>query len=287
MVDFADTDTMAADFQRRGGQPGFAYGIVLDGELVHAAGFGELCLGGPAPDADTVFRIASMTKSFTASAVLALRDDGALRLDDPAEAYLPELRGWPPVTRDSVPVSLRHLLTMTAGFPTDDPWGDRQQGMPLEEFSAFLAGGVSFARAPGIGFEYSNLGYAILGRVITAVTGAAYQDYVRDRLLRPLGMTRTGFEAAEFTTGLAHVRAVRRVRPDGRDLQLRAGPGPLGRWFRGRPPARRCRRSPSGPARHPAGDAAGAGADGLGQARIPRRDRADAADRLRLRAVRR
>jgi CubicO group peptidase (beta-lactamase class C family) len=204
MVDFADTDTMAADFQRRAGQPGFAYGIVLDGELVHAAGFGELCLGGRAPDADTVFRIASMTKSFTASAVLALRDDGALRLDDPAEAYLPELRDWPPVTRDSVPVSLRHLLTMTAGLPTDDPWGDRLQGMPLEEFSAFLAGGVSFARAPGIGFEYSNLGYAILGRVITAVTGAAYQDYVRDRLLRPLGMTRTGFEATEFTTGLAH-----------------------------------------------------------------------------------
>ncbi|MGH3222431.1 MAG: serine hydrolase domain-containing protein [Streptosporangiaceae bacterium] len=212
MVDFADTDTMAADFQRRGGQPGFAYGIVLDGELVHAAGFGELCLGGPAPDADTVFRIASMTKSFTASAVLALRDDGALGLDDPAEAYLPELRGWPPVTRDSVPVSLRHLLTMTAGFPTDDPWGDRQQGLPLEEFSAFLASGVSFAGAPGIGFEYSNLGYAILGRVITAVTGTAYQDYIRDRLLRPLGMTRTGFEAAEFGTGVAH--GYRRA-PDG------------------------------------------------------------------------
>ena len=212
MVDFADTDTMAADFQRRGGQPGFAYGIVIDGELAHMAGFGEFCLGGPAPDADTVFRIASMTKSFTASAVLALRDDGALRLEDPAEVYVPELRGWPPVTRDSAPVSLRHLLTMTAGFPTDDPWGDRQQGLPLEEFAAFLAGGVSFARAPGIGFEYSNLGYAILGRVITAVTGAAYQDYVRDRLLLPLGMTRTGFEAAEFDTGLAH--GYRRA-PDG------------------------------------------------------------------------
>src|SRR5580658_7021456 len=139
-----------------------------------------------------------MTKSFTASAVLALRDDGALRLDDPAEEYVSELRGWPPVTRHSVPVSLRHLLTMTAGFPTDDPWGDRQQGLPLEEFAAFLAGGVSFARAPGIRFEYSNLGYAILGRVITAVTGAAYQDYIRDRLLRPLGMASTGFEAAEF-----------------------------------------------------------------------------------------
>ncbi len=197
-------------------------------------------------------------------------------------------------------MSLRHLLTMTAGFPTDDPWGDRQQGMPLEEFSAFLAGGVSFARAPGIGFEYSNLGYAILGRVITAVTGAAYQDYVRDRLLRPLGMTRTGFEAAEFTAGLAH--GYRRA-PGGWS-QVAFEPcgafAPMGgifscvrdlaRWVDGFaaafPPGDADNR-PSGPARHPAGDAAGAGADGLGQARIPRRDRADAADRLRLRAVRR
>jgi CubicO group peptidase (beta-lactamase class C family) len=87
---------------------------------------------------------------------------------------------------------------MTAGFPTDDPWGDRQQGLPLEEFDRFLAGGVSFNWAPGTRFEYSNLGYAILGRVITAVTGAAYPDYIRHRLLRPLAMTRTGYEAEEF-----------------------------------------------------------------------------------------
>ena len=58
-------------------------------------------LGGPAPDADTVFRIASMTKSFTASAILALRDDGLLELDDPAEEYVPELRGWRPVSPDA------------------------------------------------------------------------------------------------------------------------------------------------------------------------------------------
>jgi CubicO group peptidase (beta-lactamase class C family) len=203
MVDFADVDALAASHQQCGGQPGLAYGIVLDGELVHAAGLGERCLGerqrgGPRPDADTVFRIASMTKSFTASAILALRDDGALKLDDPAEEYVPELRGWPPVTPDSARVSIRHLLTMTAGFPTDDPWGDRQQGLPLEDFASFLSGGVRFNWAPGTRFEYSNLGYAILGRVITAVTGAAYPDYIRHRLLRPLGMTRTGFEAEEF-----------------------------------------------------------------------------------------
>jgi CubicO group peptidase (beta-lactamase class C family) len=200
MIDFADVDRLAASYQQRGGQPGLAYGIVLGGELVHAAGLGDRHLGGPSPDADTVFRIASMTKSFTASAILALRDDGVLKLDDPAEEYVPELRGWPSVTPDSARVSIRHLLTMTAGFPTDDPWGDRQQGLPLEEFASFLSGGVRFNWAPGTRFEYSNLGYAILGRVITAVSGTAYPEYIRHRLLRPLGMTRSGFEAEEFQT---------------------------------------------------------------------------------------
>ncbi len=198
MVDFAHVDSLAAGYHQRGGQPGLAFGIVTGGELVHAAGLGERHLGGPPPDAGTVFRIASMTKSFTASAILALRDDGALKLDDLAEDYVPELRGWPPVSADSARISIRHLLTMTAGFPTDDPWGDRQQGLPLEEFAQFLSKGVSFNCAPGTRFEYSNLGYAILGRVITAVTGVAYPDYVRHRLLHPLGMTRTGYEAEEF-----------------------------------------------------------------------------------------
>ena len=164
MVDFAHVDALAAGYHRRGGQPGLAYGIVAGGELVHAAGLGVRYLGAPAPDAGTVFRIASMTKSFTASVILALRDDGVLKLDDLAEDYVPELRGWPPASPDSARISIRHLLTMTAGFPTDDPWGDRQQGLPLEEFAQFLAKGVSFNCAPGTRFEYSNLGYAILGR---------------------------------------------------------------------------------------------------------------------------
>ena len=196
--DFEAAENIASAFQLGGGQPGIAYGIVAGGDLVHAGGFGERYLGGPPPDAGTVFRIASMTKSFTASAVLALRDDGKLALDDLAEDYLPELRGWPPVTPDADRVSIRHLLTMTAGFPTDDPWGDRQQGLPLDAFGMLLAGGVGFAWAPGTKFEYSNLGYAILGRLITAVTGMGYADYIRDRLLRPLGLTRTGFEPGEF-----------------------------------------------------------------------------------------
>jgi CubicO group peptidase (beta-lactamase class C family) len=221
MVDFAGVDALAAAYHQRDGQPGLAYGIVIGGELVHGAGLGERHLGGPPPDDGTVFRIASMTKSFTASAILALRDDGALQLDDLAEAYVPELRDWPPVSPDSARISIRHLLTMTAGFPTDDPWGDRQQGLPLEEFATFLAKGVKVNWAPGTRFEYSNLGYAILGRVITAITGVAYPDYIRHRLLNALGMTRTGYEAQEFevpgqqTSGSAGVARGYRRSPGG------------------------------------------------------------------------
>jgi CubicO group peptidase (beta-lactamase class C family) len=202
-IDFAAADEIVRRFHERGGQPAISYGIVRSGELVHAAGFGARTLGGPVsggvvPDERTVFRIASMSKSFTASAVMLLRDAGALSLDDPAATYVPPLAGWVNGAADAGPLTIRHLLTMTAGFPTDDPWGDRQQGLPLEEFDALLADGVMFAWAPGTRFEYSNLGYAVLGRVIAAASGVPYDEFVRTRLLAPLGMSRTGYAAQEF-----------------------------------------------------------------------------------------
>jgi serine-type D-Ala-D-Ala carboxypeptidase/endopeptidase len=190
--------TIAGRFAARGGQPGLAYGVIADGSLAHAGGYGERWLGGPVPDADTVFRIASMTKSFTATLVLMLRDNGALRLDDPAVGYVPVLRGVAPPTADSPPITIRHLLTMTAGFPTDDPWGDRQQGLEPAEFARLLAeGAVRAAWAPGTKFEYSNLGYAILGLVIESVTGLDYARAIRAQVLEPLALARTGYEAAE------------------------------------------------------------------------------------------
>ncbi|MGZ4433143.1 MAG: serine hydrolase domain-containing protein [Trebonia sp.] len=199
--DFAAVDAIVSHYFDRGAQPAISYGVVSGGVLVHSAGFGARGDGRPAPDADTVFRIASMSKSFTASAVLLLRDEGRLALDDPAEKYVPELAGWPSVTPDSDRVTIRHLLTMTAGFPTDDPWGDRQQGLPLDAFGALLAGGVRFNWAPGTRFEYSNLGYAILGRIVAAAAQAEYAGFVATRLLAPLGMPRTGYDAAGFDPG--------------------------------------------------------------------------------------
>ena len=223
--DFAPsvTDEIVRRYHERGGQPAIAYGIVRGGELVHAAGFGNRSLGGPAPgktapgksvpDERTIFRIASMSKSFTASAILLLRDAGALSLDDPAATYVPALAGWDNGAADAGPLTIRHLLTMTAGFPTDDPWGDRQQGLPLDEFDALLARGVSFNWAPGTRFEYSNLGYAILGRIVTAASGVPYDEFIRSRLLTPLGMSRTGFAAEEFTA--ADLATGYRRGPDG------------------------------------------------------------------------
>ena len=185
-------DRVDATFERfvaENGAPGIAYGLIEGGDLVRARGYGVARLGDSAPpDADTMFRIASMTKSFTASMVLLLRDEGRLRLDDDVVAYVPEVAGIPRWSADAPPLSIRQLLTMTAGFPSDDPWGDRQQDLDPDDFAALLAGGISLAWPSGSRFEYSNLAYAILGRVIAQVTGGPYDEAVRSRLLEPLGI---------------------------------------------------------------------------------------------------
>ena len=196
-----EAQAIAARFAARGAQPGLAYGLVAGGQLVLSGGCGERRAGQPVPDASTVFRIASMTKSFTAALILLLRDQGLLSLEDAAVTYVPELAGVSLPASDCPPVTIRQLLTMTAGFPTDDPWGDRQQGLDPAEFASLLqSGAVRVAWAPGTVFEYSNTGYAILGRVIAAVTGADYAQAMRSQVLGPLGLTQTGYTAAEFDT---------------------------------------------------------------------------------------
>jgi len=134
-----------------------------------------------------------MTKSFTASTLLLLRDEGRLSLDEPVARWVPDVGDLRAPTRDAPPITIRHLMTMSGGLPTDDPWGDRQQGLPLDRFAELLRGGLSTALPPDTRFEYSNLGYGILGRVISAVAGVEYDDVVRTRFLEPLGMTSTTY----------------------------------------------------------------------------------------------
>ena len=182
--------------------PGIAYALLHQGAVLHSRGIGTTTVANPSvPTADTGFRIASMTKSFTATTVLSLRDAGLLSLDTPVVEWVPELAGGGP---DAGAITVRHLLTMGAGFVTDDPWGDRQQALPVEEFRVLLQRGVVPVTKPGDRFEYSNTGYAILGLVIEAVSGLAYPDAVRRRVLEPLGLGSTGFSAgsvADMATG--------------------------------------------------------------------------------------
>lgn len=176
--------------------PGMVFGVVLDGRLARVRGLGVQDLETRRPvSADTLFRIASMTKAFTALSILRLRDEGRLALDAPAETYVPEMRGWRYPTGDSPRIRVRELLTHTAGFVTDDPWGDRQTPLPEEEFTRMLRAGVPFTRPVATAMEYSNLGYALLGRIVANVSGQPYADFVKRTLFDPLGMTSTGYDA--------------------------------------------------------------------------------------------
>lgn len=178
--------------------PGLVYGVVQDGRLVTVKTLGVQDPTSKAPvTADTRFRIASMSKAFTALAILKLRDEGKLSLDAPAETYVPEMRGWTYPTRDSRKIRVRDLLNHTAGFVTDDPWGDRQQPLTEAQFTAMLKAGVPFARSSGLAMEYSNFGYATLGRIITNVSGKPYQAYIRDTIQAPLGMASTSYDVAK------------------------------------------------------------------------------------------
>jgi CubicO group peptidase (beta-lactamase class C family) len=103
------------------------------------------------------------------------------------------MRGWKYPTQDSPHIRVRDLLNHSAGFVTDDPWGDRQTPLPEPEFSRLLRGGVPFARSPETAMEYSNLGFALLGRIVTNVSRQPYADTISHTLLQPLGMTSSGF----------------------------------------------------------------------------------------------
>lgn len=176
----------SAESTLRGPDPRVGWAVVSDGEVV-ASGRAQEC-----------FRIASMTKSFTAAAVLrALADSPEHSLETPLGALIPELAA--PLSA----ATIRQALTMTTGSMTDDPWADRLESLSAAEFSALIAEPATLIQAPGTGYRYSNLGYALLGRAVTALTGEDFTAYTAREVIAAAGLTSTGFDVADFAGRIA------------------------------------------------------------------------------------
>lgn len=199
-------DSLYKAFAARIHSPGFVYGVVVDGRLVGSGQSGVLETGKNTPaGSQSAFRIASMSKSLTAMAILQLRDAGKLRLDDPVSLYIPAFKTQAYPAADAPPVTIRHLLTHAAGFPEDNPWGDRQLAKSDQELLALLGKGIHYSNVPGVAYEYSNLGFATLGYIIKKVSGQPYDRYITEHILQPLGMTHTYYEFTNVPAGqLAH-----------------------------------------------------------------------------------
>jgi CubicO group peptidase (beta-lactamase class C family) len=184
-------DSAAATALREIHAAGLSIAVVRRGQLVLAKGFGYADLNERVPvSADTVFRLASITKEFTAAALLHLQEEGELSLDDRIGDYL---LNYPATGRR---ITIRNLLSHTSGL------SDVAVIPILEE-----AGGVGYTREriidlvapqpldfePGTGHSYSNVGFILAGMVIEEATGTTYADYVTDELLEPLGLDETSF----------------------------------------------------------------------------------------------
>lgn len=191
-ADFTALDASFLKWMEEAHVPGLVWGVVKDGKLVYVKSFGVQDLEQRRPvTPDTSFRIASMTKAFTGYSILKLRDEGRLRLDDPVAKYVPEVKGW------ASGITVDDVLHHTAGFVTDDPWGDRQQPLPEAEFTKMLKAGVPFTTPRGTRFEYSNFGYALLGRIVANVSKQDYAKRVEATVLKPLGMADTRYEVRD------------------------------------------------------------------------------------------
>ncbi|MES2795824.1 MAG: serine hydrolase domain-containing protein, partial [Bacteroidota bacterium] len=187
-------DAIFEEFKTKNNLPSVAYGLVVDGKIIYQKSIGATNYKtNQLADNQSVYRIASMSKSFASVAILQLRDAGKLKLDNPVSMYIPELKGQK-YSKNSPEITIRHLLTHAAGFPEDNPWGDRQLGISEAKMLTMFKKGITFSNEPGIAYEYSNMGFAMLGYIIKKVSGQSYQTYIINNIWKPLGMNNTYWE---------------------------------------------------------------------------------------------
>jgi CubicO group peptidase (beta-lactamase class C family) len=166
-----------------GVQPGAAVMVIRGGRIVHQAGYGYADLERRVPiTADSAFNLASMSKQFTAIAVMVLAASGDLGYDDPVSQYLPQLSPYKGVT-------IRQLITHTGGLPDYYDIIDTRYGMPRNSEALTLLGDMATPDfPPGERFSYSNSGYDMLGPLVEAVSGTDFATFMRERVFTPAGM---------------------------------------------------------------------------------------------------
>jgi CubicO group peptidase (beta-lactamase class C family) len=215
---FPEIDKIFGDYAADKHIPGMIWGIVTDGRLTHVGSAGVQDLASKAPVTSiTAFRIASMTKSVTALAILQLRDQKKLSLEDPVSKWIPEFARMTLPTQDSAPLRIRQLLSHSAGFPEDNPWGDQQLAASDADLDRWLRQGIPFSTPPDTRYEYSNYAFALLGRIVTKASGIPYDEYARSRILAKLHMDSSTFRFADVAPA---ERAVGyRLQPDGTYLE--------------------------------------------------------------------
>ena len=187
----AAIDGIAAAARERQYLPGLSVAVARNGTPIFARGYGWRNLGERLPaDAETIYSIASISKQFTAAALLQLAERGLLRFDDRLSRYFP----WHPY---GASIEVRHVLTHTSGIPDYFPLDDFDrigfaQASPREIAETVLPRGPAFA--PGAEFQYCNTGYVLLGAILEQVSGQTYVEYLQTHIFDPLGMTRTGVD---------------------------------------------------------------------------------------------
>jgi CubicO group peptidase (beta-lactamase class C family) len=226
------SDDLLLEEQRTHRLPAVAAAVVRDGEQVWQGGLGSPGMPGQRPDRNTQFRLGSITKTFTAVAIMQLRDAGRLSLDDPLSTHLPETTHGTP--------TVRQLLSHLSGLQRE-PVGDVWESMQLPDREEMLRG-LEEAEAvlpAGRRWHYSNLAYAVLGEVVARLEKASYEEVLVDRVLRPLGMQRTTFDPQQpAATGWLVDPYADRLRPEpdmrcdgiASAAQLWSTPDDLCRW---------------------------------------------------------
>ena len=190
----AEYEAKAASFVKEHRLPGAAVGVVHEGELVWSKGIGSADLRTKRRSTPkTLYRIASITKTFTATAIMQLRDAGKLDLDDRAVEYLPELRA---ASGSLEQLTIRRMLSHESGLQSEPPGTDWTRVEYESDPAQTLARAADIATTvpPSSQWKYSNLGYQLLGEIVERVSGIPYQRYVHTKLLTPLKMSGTSFD---------------------------------------------------------------------------------------------